>query len=812
MTSLTNIVRDLRYAARKLAKSPGFTATAVLTLALGIGANTAIFSLVKTALLDPLPYPDSDRLTFLFGNHSANGQPQYPYSAGTYHEVRDRNSTFEGIAAVVSSQANLTGEGEPRPLVTWQTTANLFDVLGVKPLLGRTYSPEEEGGGVGQVVVLSHSIWQSVFAGDQQVIGREILLNDRQQTVIGVMPAGFSFPYVDTDIWMPVKWRPHHRQDRAGHYVIVVGRLASSATLEQARADLAGIMDQLAEEHPKHNKGVGAVVVPVRENYFSEARPVYAMLLGAVGCLLLIACVNVANLLLVRASSRRPEVAVRAALGASRGRLAGQILLESALLTVLGGSAGVVLAVWSFDLTKLLIPEYLRQWYELRLDWEMLAWAVSLSVASGLFFGAIPALGVFRGNLALSLQGGGRSETGSSGQKTRDTLVVAEAALAGLLLIAAGLLLRSLDNVRSADLGIRPEGLLTARVSPLKPRHPDTASTTRFYRETLERIESIPGVVSAGYVNGLPLDWGISGDHVTIEGRPPMPDGKYDEAIARTVAGDYLETVGIRLLRGRLFDATDGPNSEPVAIVDEQMAKKLWPHEEVLGARFKFGDYDSDYRWMRVIGVVDAPPPGRVEMGEFAGVYYPYGQSASEDWWRPQHVVVRVEGPPLAAVPALKEAIWQVAPDLPVSKIRTMEAIIDKSRSDRRIQTLLVTVFAGLALLLAAIGVYGVLAYSVSQRTSEMGLRMALGAKRADVLGLVLSKALKLVGAGLAIACVAALGAGRLLESLLFEVSATDPSAFASAIVLLLAAAATAGLVPGRRASGVEPIAALRHQ
>ena len=631
---MKNLLNDLRYAARLLKKSPAFTIVAVLTLALGIGANTAIFSVVNAVLLNPLPFSEPDRLLALWEEASSIGFPQNNAAVANYLDWQNRNTTFEDIAAYSYGEYNLTGAGEPIKLQAAQATANFFPVLRVKPLHGRIFTPEEDQADGDRVVLLSYGIWQSAFGGETSVVGRTITLSGEKYTVIGIMPRGFAFPNPEVDLWMPERFNAEQRQSRGSHSLNVIGRLKPVVSMEQARADIAAITAQLQQEYPETNKQVGSLVISLRDEYIGGSRSAYLSLLVGVAILLLITCANVASLLLVRASGRQREIAVRAALGAGRLQLFRQMLVESLLLSTAGGLCGILAGWWAFDFVSILVPARMSGWVHLSLDWRVMLFCVLLSVLSGLVFGLVPLLTATRFDLARVLQqGGGRSGV-DSGSRTRNVLVVGEVALSVVLLIGAGLLIRSFDKLRSVDLGFRTDDVLTVNTDLPGSKYESYAPRMNFYNTVLERVRAMPGVRAAGYITAAPLQWKGGTNSFTIEGRPPLPVGHYNDANSRIATAGYFEAMGIPLERGRLFNDNDGRDTPPVVVINEAMAKQFWPDENPLGKRFRFNDGDP---WFTIIGVVGSTRQMGVDLNARAE-FYRANQQIGDFMWNRQHV------------------------------------------------------------------------------------------------------------------------------------------------------------------------------
>jgi putative ABC transport system permease protein len=806
--SIDTLLQDLRYGLRMLIRSPGFTAVAVLSLALGIGANTAIFSLVEAVLLRPLPFPEPDRLVMVWeassGNKSLRGNP----APGNYSDWRTQNRVFEHVAAFSNTSFNLTGDGEPEKINGQAVTANFFALLGSKPVLGRTFLEEDDRPEAGKIVLLSYGLWQRRFGGDPNLLGRDILLNDQKFSVVGVIPADFQLLGAEIGLWVPAAFSQHDLTDRGSHYLTVIARLKSGVTLQQAQADLETITDGIAQEFPRDASNLWAVVLPLHEHLTGGLRLALIVLLSAVGCVLLIACANIANLLLARAAARHKEIAVRAALGAGRGRIARQLLTESVLLASLGGAIGLLFAFGSFAFLKQLIPESIALSIRLGISAPVFGYALLLTLLTGVSFGVAPALQAAKLDLNEALkQGGGRTGVGASHRKLRSALVVAEVSLSLVLLVGAGLLIQTFVRLRNLDPGFSPENVLTMTTSLSRNKYGELPKRDAFYRQVLERVTALPGVVSAAYTTAVPITMKGGANGFSIEGRAQQSG---QNANQRQISADYFRTLSIPLHKGRYFDEHDGPESPPVAIINETMARNFWLDEDALGKRFKLGPTDSTRAWVTIVGItgdvkqwLDAPV--RAEM------YFPY-QQAVDFWAAPGSLAIRTAGDPLNFVTAVRQAIWTVEPDQPISNIKTMDEILASEVAQRRLRMSLLATFAALALLLASLGIYGVLSYAVTQRTPEIGLRMALGAQPREVLWMIVGYGMRLAGLGIGIGLAASLVLTRMMSTLLFGVSETDPFTFSYVTLLLVSAALAACFVPARRASGVDPMVALRYE
>jgi putative ABC transport system permease protein len=812
--------QDLRYGARMLLKNPSFTLIAVVTLALGIGATTAIFSVVNGVLLNALPYPQPEQLTKVWGGFkgdaSYHDRTSYPY----FVDWRDRNKTFQGMAGVTSYSFNLTGAGEPEEISAARVSANFFQVIGVSPVRGRGFAAEEDQLGRDGIVVLSHGLWQRRFGGDPGILNKTILLDSLPNTVVGIMPPGFQFPEM-TDLWKPLAPDERRRTDRYRFWFSIVGRLKPGVTQAQARADLDVIANQLANQliledrsfaDLNNSANYGVKVVPLLEQTVGPFRKNLMILFGAVLFVLLIACTNVANLLLARAAGRQLEVAVRAALGAGRWRIVRQMLTESMLLSVLGGALGILLAWWGLRLLVDLSPANFPRLENIRLDGRVLWFTFILSLFAGLVFGLAPALQTTHLELSKALKEGGRLGGGGAGgangrraQRIREVLIVVEVALTLALLVGAGLLIRSFWRLQQVDLGFRADHLLTVRLPLLSSRYPEE-QTVSFYERLQERLAALPGVENASAASSIMLPREHQDITFNIENRMDEPYGDDPSVPWDSIQPNYFQTMGIQLFRGREFTAQDARDSPKVAIVNEALVKRYFPNEDPIGKRFTFGGVYP--KWVTIVGVVRDTRRQGLDQPVRKEAWFPHAQRQSPSL----EVVLRTKGDPLALSQAVREAVWSLDSDLPIPRIRTMEQILSERVAQRRLNMLLLGLFALVALILAAVGIYGVMSYTVTQRTHEIGIRVALGALPRDVLGLVVRQGMKLALIGMVIGLVAAFALTRLMASLLFSVSATDPITFVMIAVLLTGVALVACGVPARRATKVDPMVALRHE
>jgi putative ABC transport system permease protein len=806
------VTQDVHYAVRTLRKSPGFTAVAVLILTLGVGANTAIFSLVSAVLLKPLPFAEPERLAMLWQDFtSVGGTGQLNPNAGTYGDWKTRSQSFEDMALFEARGYNLTQSGEPVRLSGVRTTTNLFDVLGMQPIAGRTFAPDDEAPGALPVVVMSETLWTERFGADPALIGREIVVDGLQRTVIGIVPPDFAFPFDDGSIWVPAAYTPQELASRGQFVYNVVARLAPGVTLAAAQAELDTLARNLQSEQPNANGRSEFVVTNLQAQLATTVRPTLLVLLAAVGAVLLITCANIANLLLVRGAQRAKEFAIRKAVGAGRGRVLRQLLTESAVLAAVGVALGVALSTLSFDYLSRLIPEVFSDGRAPSLDWRVFAFTAGLVVLTALLFGAGPALTAARKDFNETLRTSGANVT-RGGSRMRSALVVAEITLTVVLLVAAGLLLRSYAAVLAVDPGFRPDNLLIAETALSPNRYADKAARDDYYRRVLERVASLPGVSSAGYANAAPLaiKWGQT--FVSIEGIPPPTPEEQARYIVnnRVVTPDYLSTLGVPLIAGRHFDARDTPDTPLVALVNRTMAERYWPGEDAVGRRFKLGPPNAP--WATVVGVVGDMRQMGLDVPTAPELYFQTEQMTAgvPPFFWPQHLLVRTQVDPMTLAAVVREAVWDVDASQPVSTMRTMRDVVDSELTNRNTQLMLLGAFAALALLLAAVGLYGVLAYTVVQRTKEIGLRMSVGAQRGNIVRAVLRNALLLAAAGVGLGLAGALGVTRLLSSFLFGVTPADPLTLAGVVAALLIVVLAASAVPALRAARVDPMKALR--
>jgi len=807
---METLLRDIRYGVRSLLKRPGFTAIGLIALALGIGANTAIFSLVNAVLLRPLPFAEPDRLVWMWGN-IRNGGNRASVSPLDFLDYRKQTTTFEEFAATFSVPVhlNLTGEGEPERLTAAGVTGNFFRALGATPEFGRTFQLENEKPGSDQVAVLSYRFWQRHFGGDPGIVNKTITLDGRTCQVLGVMPQDFSFP--SAELWVPINFdiSPGMKQRKA-HFLRPIGKLKSGVTLAQAQADTDAIARRLEEQYPDTNTGWNLRLVSLREQLVGNTRPTLFILFGAVGFVLLIACANVANLLLVRAAGRQKEIALRTALGAGRWRLIRQLLTESVLVSLAGGAVAVLLAIWGTSLLVALQPDNLPRLTEIGVDGRVLAFTFGVSLLTGLIFGLLPAWAASRSGVSEGLKEGGRSATaGGARQRLRSTFVVLELAIALVLLIGAGLLIKTIWILRSVEPGFNPEHLLTMTVELPEARYKDVDQQTRFRAQTLENINSLPGL-QAAMVSELPLSGNALDHDFLIDGRPPLAPGDEPSLQTRSVMGDYFHVMQIPLRAGRNFSSQDFAEKAPlVGVANEATVRQYFANEDPLGKRIRWAR-DQEVHWITIVGVVGDLKHFGLDLPDEPTLYSPYTQISP--WKRWMTFVARSQPEPTSLVRAVKQQIWKVDSQLPISNVKTMSDVAALSFAARRFNMLLLAIFAGLALVLAAVGIYGVMSYSVTQRTQEIGIRMALGARATDVLKLIIRNGMTLTLMGVIIGLAGAFALTRLLTTLLFGVKPTDTPTFVAVSAVLILVALLACYLPARRATKVDPLVALRYE
>jgi putative ABC transport system permease protein len=827
----------MRYGLRMLRKRPGFTFVAIITLALGIGANTAIFSVVDAVLLRPLPYPQAERLVFLWSTMIGQGVPTSGSAMPDYREWRDHSDTLEGLGGFYYGDFNLSSNGsEPERVQGAYITPNLFDVMKVTPALGRSFTSEEDQYGKHRVILLSYGLWQRRFGGDPSVVGREIKVGGDGYTVAGVMPKGLPFfdNLPEVELWTPIAFAPGDSFDtRNNHFVDLVGRLKLGATTQQAQDEMSAIAHQTEETYPE-NKGIGALVVPVQQQLTGDSRAALWVLLGAVAFVLLVACVNVANLMLARAAARERELAIRASLGASRARIVRQMVIECLPFSLIGAGLGVLLALWGIDLLSALLPSSLPRYNQIGVNGRVLGFTLAVALFTVLLAGLLPALQTVKADVQAALNEGGRGGGGGSRQgRLRRLLVVAEVALALVLLIGAGLMVRSFIKLRQVDVGFNARNVLTMRISLPDAKYPvpTSASDPRkptglaFYDQLLARVEALPGVkaVTAGTI--LPLGAGGGwGKLMSIEGRPAPPSIDQVPVVRfALISSDYFRTFGISVRQGRAFTAQDNEDSQPVAIINETLARRFFADEDPVGKTIWMAPPDNllppnaltpENRTFRrlIVGVVADVKGGSLNLPTLSYVYAPLHQFRREGYSNALMLAVQTEGKPEALAGTIREQVRALDADQPVSNVRSISELVDRALSAAKFNLLLLGLFAGVALVLAAVGIYGVMSYAVTQRTHEIGVRMALGAQPGDVLRMVIRQGMLLAAAGVAVGIAGAWALTRLMASLLFGTSATDLLTFALIALLLSGVALVACWIPARRATKVDPMIALRYE
>jgi putative ABC transport system permease protein len=798
--------RDVRLGVRSLVHSPIFTVVTVLSLALGIGANTAIFSVVNGLLLRPLPYPEAEQIVDVWHTPPQQAFPgldRFSVSPANYIDWKAQSSTFEQMAVYTYTGLSLSTSNDPLPLVGAAVSSDFFSVLRTNPMQGRSFTPDEEQPGRDQVVVISHGLWQRAFGANPNIMGQTLTLNSRGFTVVGIMPAGFEFPR-EADLWVPLAWDDKERQIRSIHDYLVVARLKQNVSLDQAQAEMSTISSRLEQQYPEENSGWGARVIPLREDLVGNIRLALLVLFSAVGFVLLIACANVANLMLARGANRRKEMAVRVALGAGRARLVRQLLTESVLLAVTGGLLGLLLAVWG---SKMLVKlGSLPNAGEIGIDTWALGFTLLVSFAAGIIIGIVPALQFTRTNISETLkQGAGRTGGSPIKQHTRKALVISEVALSLVLLIGAGLMIRSFWKLQNVNPGFDTSNALTMSVVLTPSRYSEPHQMLAFFDRALEQIRAVPGVVSVGTTTTIPLAGGGSTQPFTVEGRPAGTIAEQPMAQTRYISPDYFRAIGIPLRQGRFFSDYDRDKSVPVVIISEAMARRFWPGENPIGKRLT-PSFHSEQGAREIVGIVGDVKSSGLEVDSAAMMYLPFRQSP-----RPfLSFVVRTASNPESLIQPVSRAIYSIDKDQALTDVQTLDQVLVASLSGRRFNMTLLLTFAGVALLLAAVGVYGVMNYTVTLRRRELGIRMALGAKATDVLRLVLRQGLTLTLIGVGAGLISAYALTRLMATLLYGVTATDYLTFITVPAVLIAVGLLASYVPARRATKVNPTIALR--
>jgi len=806
---MDNLISDIRYAIRNLIKRPGFTLIAVLTLALGIGANSAIFSAINALLLHPLPIPDQDRVMAIWDRDPNHGYVHNEVTVANYVDWRAQNHSFEKLALYRWWNVNLTGIDTPERIQGFLVTSNYFDTLGIQPVMGRGFIEGEDQPGAANVAIISHSLWQRRFGGDPNIINKTITANGIVRTIVGVLPPRFNFPK-GGEVYGPLTLTPELVANRQSHSFYVLGRLKPGVTQPGAQADIDSITARLEQQYPETNTGLSASVIPVLKDTVRMYDRALWVLMAAVGFVLLIACANVANLMLARASGRQKEIAVRVALGASRWRVVRQLLTESLIVALIGGVVGVLIAFWGIDLLRGANPgeaeKFAAGWDQLGINFPVLAFTTGLSLISGLLFGLLPAFQASNPNLNDSLKEGGRTGGGGS-HRLRSSLVVFEIALSLILLVGAGLLVRSFLSLLKTNPGFEPDHLMTMSLVVPVTKYKEDSQVVSFYKELVQRAQQVPGVKDAALVNFIPLGGSNSSDGFLVEGTPEPTPGHEFLGRYRVCTPEYFKTMGISVLKGRAFTNADRVGSLPVAIVNETMARTYWANGDAIGKRFRFYGPLDKAPWMQIVGIIND-----VRHDLNTPITPEYYLPLAQDTWHGMVLVVRTSVDPASTASALRQQVWAIDKDQPVFEVKTMTEVRSISVALYSFSSVLLGIFAGVALLLASVGIYGVLAFAVTQRTQEIGIRMALGASTRDVLSLVLRHGMGMTLLGIGIGLAGAWGLTRFISGLLVGVSTTDWLTFAVVTFSLLLAALLACYVPARRATKVDPLEALRYE
>jgi putative ABC transport system permease protein len=800
------LLQDVRFGLRMLAKNPGFTAVAVLTLALGIGANTAIFSLVNAVLLRPLPFPDSRQLVLGLGRTSQVSRTAISYP--DFEDWRKQSRSFSALSLLIPQSVNLTGKERPDRVRGAFVSANFFSMLGVPPAMGRDFLPGEDQSGSDRVALANYSLWKNRFGGDPNFLGKQLTLNGAVFTVVGILPPDFEFP-LDPDrieIWLPVTAYPNFSRERKDTNLVAIGRMKPGVTLTQAQAEMSAIARNLAKEYPDADGQRDALVISLQDAMNENLRPVILVLFAAVGFVLLIACANVVNLLLARAAARGREIAVRATLGAGRLRLIRQMLTETLLLWVAGGAIGLIAAYWALPALLASAPVPLPPGIPIKVDGAVFAFTGLVALLAGLLSGLGPALQFSRPDLNHSLKEGGKISGESAGPaRMRALLLVSQVAMSLILLAGAGLMIKTIARLSGVDPGYQAKNLLTLEYRLPQSRYKDGSSQWNFHQQVVERVSALPGVRSAALAQGIPFSGNIGREPLILLDRPLPPPGQEPVAEFNMVGSHYFETMSIPLIAGRFFSQTDQAGTPAVALINRTMAQKFWPGSDPIGKQIELLD---DKKPATIVGIVGDIRQRNLSERAPAQLYFAYAQNVNTF----ATLVVRTEGDPMAMANAVRQAVWSVDSNQPMWKVRTLESLLARSVGDRRYLALLLSIYSGLALLLAAVGIYGVLSYSVNQRIQEIGVRMALGAQPADIVRHIISRGMAMVLTGVVLGWVGAFGVTRLMAKLLFGVTPSDPATFVIGASILTAVALLACYVPARRAMRVDPIVALRYE
>ncbi len=815
----STLLQDIRYSLRTLSRTPGFTAVAIIILTLGIGANTAIFTVVNAVLLRPLPYQNPNRLVMLWETNPrfqiAGGT--VPVTPGDFMDWREQNTVFEHVCALGVGHWNLTGYGEPERISGASVSPNFFRLMGADPHLGRAFTNDEDTAGASKVVVISYALWQRRFAGDPGLIGQTMTLDEQSYTVIGIAPEGFHFPRAkelpffvgvanQTDLWRPMTLDDEFiNKKRANHQLCAMAKLNAGVTLERAQSEMTAIAERLAQTY-SDNQGIGVRIVALNEQVVGDVRTALWVMMGAVALVLLIACANVANLLLARSAARQKEIAIRTALGASRSRVLRQLLTEATLLAMAGAVGGILLSVWGIKAMLSLSRDTLPRAHEIGVDASVLGFTVAIAMLTTVFFGLTPGLQSSKVNLSESLKEGSRALAGGRrSNRLRRSMVIVEIALSLVLLIGAGLMIKSLAGLLKVNPGFNPENTLTMNIALPGSRYANANRQIAFFQDVTQRVSSLPGAQSVGLISSAPLSGGVYAGGFSIESRADA-DGENLVADRRMISPDYFNALGIPLLRGRSFADRDDQSSPGVVIVSESWARRFLPNQDPIDRRIKLGGRDSSRPWLTVVGVAGDVRDAALESDAKPCLYIPYPQFPSSS----MSLVVRAAVDPKPLIASIRNEVWSIDKDQPVTDIKTMDQSVADSVSPRRFNAMLLAIFAGLALVLASVGIYGVMTYSVVQRTNEIGIRMALGAQSSDVIKLMVGHGMLLVFTGVVIGLAGAVALTRVMTSLLYGVSATDPLTFAGVSLVLLTVAFFASYIPARRAARIDPMIALR--